>query len=134
MASRTATKQIDIPGQKYLRSITLDVAAAIEAVYRSDGDHILATLIRLLGDFDVAEDAAQEAFAAAVDRWPTAGLPRFPRAWIVQTARHKAIDRIRRRTRLEEKLEWWRDLTVVANDSERRLLERHLREVQPPQP
>src|SRR5580692_5932987 len=84
-----------------------DVAAAIDSLYRSDGDRILATLIRLLGDFDLAEEAAQEAFAAAVNQWPSGGIPEFPRAWIVQTARHKAIDRIRRRTRLEEKLEWY---------------------------
>jgi RNA polymerase sigma-70 factor (ECF subfamily) len=56
------------------------------------------------GDFDVAEEAAQEAFAAAVDQWPTVGVPDNPAAWILQTARHKAIDRIRRRARLEEKL------------------------------
>ena len=79
--------------------------AAIDAVYRSDWGRIVATLIRLIGDFDVAEEAAQEAFAAAVDQWPASGVPEFPRAWIIQTARHKAIDRIRRRTRFEEKLE-----------------------------
>jgi RNA polymerase sigma-70 factor (ECF subfamily) len=62
-------------------------------------------LIRLFGDFDLAEEAAQEAFAAAVDQWPTSGVPEFPRAWIIQAARHKAIDRIRRRTRFAEKLE-----------------------------
>lgn len=79
--------------------------AAVEAVYRSDWGRIVATLIRLVGDFDLAEEAAQEAFAAAVDQWPAAGIPEFPRAWIIQTARHKAIDRIRRRTRFQEKLE-----------------------------
>jgi RNA polymerase sigma-70 factor (ECF subfamily) len=62
-------------------------------------------LIRLVGDFDVAEEAAQEAFAAAAEQWRTAGAPEFPRAWIIQTARHKAIDRIRRRARLEDKLD-----------------------------
>jgi RNA polymerase sigma-70 factor (ECF subfamily) len=79
--------------------------AAIDSVYRSDWGRIVATLIRLIGDFDLAEEAAQEAFAAAVDQWPDAGVPEYPRAWIIQTARHKAIDRIRRRTRFEEKLE-----------------------------
>jgi RNA polymerase sigma-70 factor (ECF subfamily) len=79
--------------------------AAVEAVYRSDWGRIVATLIRLFGDFDLAEEAAQEAFAAAVDQWRESSIPEFPRAWIIQTARHKAIDRIRRRTRLEEKLE-----------------------------
>ncbi|MFY9555409.1 MAG: RNA polymerase sigma factor [Blastocatellia bacterium] len=79
--------------------------AANDAVYRSDWGRIVATLIGLVGDFDLAEEAAQEAFAAAVDQWPGSGVPEFPRAWIIQTARHKAIDRIRRRTRFEEKIE-----------------------------
>jgi RNA polymerase sigma-70 factor (ECF subfamily) len=82
-----------------------DASTAIDTVYRSDWGRIVATLIRLVGDFDVAEEAAQEAFAAAVDQWRTSGVPDSPRAWIIQTARHKAIDRIRRRTRFEEKLE-----------------------------
>src|SRR6186713_3165495 len=82
-----------------------DVSAAIDKVYRSDWGRIVATLIRLVGDFDLAEETAQEAFAAAVDQWPISGIPEFPRAWIIQTAKHKAIDRIRRRTRFEEKLE-----------------------------
>jgi len=78
---------------------------AIDTVYRSDWGRIVATLIRIIGDFDLAEEAAQEAFAAAVDQWPVSGVPDFPRAWIIQTARHKALDRIRRRTRFEEKIE-----------------------------
>jgi RNA polymerase sigma-70 factor, ECF subfamily len=82
-----------------------DTTTAIDSVYRSDWGRIVAILIRFFGDFDVAEEAAQEAFAAAVEQWPLAGVPEFPRAWIIQTARHKAIDRIRRRTRFEEKLE-----------------------------
>ena len=82
-----------------------DANIAIDAVYRSDWGRIVATLIRLVGDFDVAEEAAQEAFAVAVNQWAEAGVPEFPRAWIIQTARHKAIDRIRRRTRFEEKVE-----------------------------
>src|SRR5437899_13043362 len=82
----------------------LDAKAAIDSVYRSDWGRIVATLIRLFGDFDVAEEAAQEAFAAAADQWMVSGIPEFPRAWIIQTARHKAIDRIRRETRFEEKL------------------------------
>jgi RNA polymerase sigma-70 factor (ECF subfamily) len=79
--------------------------AAVESVYRSDWGRIVATLIRLFGDFEMAEEAAQEAFAAAVDQWRDSGIPEFPRAWIIQTARHKVIDRLRRRTRFEEKLE-----------------------------
>src|SRR5438552_18637138 len=82
----------------------------VDEVYRADWGRIVATLIRLVGDFDVAEDAAQEAFAAAAEQWRTAGVPAFPRAWIIQTARHKAIDRIRRRARLEDK----RDAYVAA--------------------
>src|SRR5947209_9029427 len=76
--------------------------AAVDAVYRADWGRILATLIRLFRDFDVAEEAAQEAFAAALDQWRTSGIPESPRTWIIQTARHKAIDRIRRRTRFTE--------------------------------
>ena len=65
---------------------------AVEMVYREEWGRIVATLIRLVGDFEVAEEAAQEAFTAAVDQWRVSGVPEFPRAWIVQTARHKAID------------------------------------------
>src|SRR5216683_5406154 len=82
-----------------------DVTSALEEVYRSDWGRIVAALIGLFGDFDAAEEAAQEAFAAAVDQWPTSGVPEFPRAWIIQTARHKAIDRMRRQGRFQEKLE-----------------------------
>jgi RNA polymerase sigma-70 factor (ECF subfamily) len=78
---------------------------AIEELYRSDWGRIVATLIRLVGDFEVAEEAVQEAFAAAVDQWRSSGVPEFPRAWIIQTARHKAIDLIRRQKRFEEKVQ-----------------------------
>jgi len=77
----------------------------VDAVYRSDWGRIVATLIRHFGDFELAEDAAQEAFTAAVDQWRTDGVPDSPSAWIIQTAKHKAIDRLRRQTRLREKLE-----------------------------
>jgi RNA polymerase sigma-70 factor (ECF subfamily) len=83
----------------------LDADAAVDAVYRSDWGRIIATLIRLVRDFDVAEEATQEAFAVAVDQWRASGVPEFPRAWIIQTARHKAIDRVRRRIRLAKKLD-----------------------------
>ena len=79
-----------------------DVAGAVDAVYRSDWGRIVAALIRLIGDFDLAEETAQEAFTAAVDQWRDSGVPEFPRAWIIQTARHKAIDRLRRRERSSE--------------------------------
>ena len=85
--------------------MSLEATEAVEAVYRSDWGRIIAALISLVGDFDLAEESAQEAFTAAVDQWRISGVPEFPRAWIIQTARHKAIDRIRRRTRFEEKLE-----------------------------
>jgi RNA polymerase sigma-70 factor (ECF subfamily) len=81
------------------------VASALDEVYRSDWGRIVAALIRLFGDFDAAEEAAQEAFAAAVAQWPVSGVPEFPRAWIIQTARHKTIDRLRRRTSFQEKME-----------------------------
>ncbi len=82
-----------------------DAVQAVEAVYRSDWGRIVAALISLVGDFDLAEECAQEAFAAAVDQWRVSGVPEFPRAWIIQTARHKAIDRIRRKVRFEEKMD-----------------------------
>ena len=84
---------------------------AVDAVYRSDWGRIVATLIRQFGDFELAEDAAQEAFTAAVDQWRTQGVPDSPRAWIIQTAKHKAIDRLRRQTRLQEKLETFPEFT-----------------------
>jgi RNA polymerase sigma-70 factor (ECF subfamily) len=73
----------------------------VDAVYRSDSRHVLATLIRLLGDFDIAEEALHDAFRAALEQWPRDGVPANPRAWLVSTGRFKAIDAIRRRTRFE---------------------------------
>jgi len=67
-----------------------------EVLYREERPRALATLIRLLGDFDLAEEALQEAFAVGLEQWPASGVPRNPRAWLVSTARHKAIDRLRR--------------------------------------
>jgi RNA polymerase sigma-70 factor, ECF subfamily len=85
----------------------------VESVYRSDWGRIVAALIGLIGDFDLAEEAAQEAFATAVDQWRTSGVPEFPRAWIIKTAHHKAIDRIRRRANLAEKLESYSASSLV---------------------
>ncbi len=76
----------------------------IAALYRAESGPILATLIRRLGDFDLAEEVVQEAFAAALDQWPRDGTPDQPIAWIVQTAKHKAIDRLRRGSLYNEKL------------------------------
>src|SRR5215470_13280485 len=75
--------------------------AMVDTVYRSDSRRVLATLIRLLGDFDVAEEALHAAFAAAVEQWPRDGLPANPRAWLVSAGRFKAIDGIRRRARFD---------------------------------
>src|SRR5574341_1559334 len=77
----------------------------VDAVYRSDSRRILATLIRLLGDFDLAEEALQEAFAAALAQWPRAGVPANPRAWLVSAGRFKVIDALRRRARFDASLE-----------------------------
>jgi RNA polymerase sigma-70 factor (ECF subfamily) len=78
-----------------------DARARVEAVYRSDSRRVLATLIRLLGDFDLAEEALHDAFAAALQSWPRDGLPRNPKAWLVSAGRFKAIDRLRRQARFE---------------------------------
>lgn len=75
-----------------------------DEIYRAESRRVLATLIRVLGDFDLAEEALQEAFAAAVDQWPRDGVPPNPRAWLVSTGRFKAIDAIRRRARLDASL------------------------------
>src|ERR1700733_13789158 len=78
-------------------------SAEIEKIFRDETGRALATLIRLVGDFDLAEDALQEAFAAAPERWPSAEVPANPRAWLVNVARNKAIDRIRRQISFREK-------------------------------
>jgi RNA polymerase sigma-70 factor (ECF subfamily) len=87
----------------------------IDEVYRAESRRVLATLIRLLGDFDLAEEALQEAFAAAVEQWPREGMPANPRAWLVSTGRFKVIDAVRRRARLDASLkEVARRLEAVA--------------------
>ncbi|MGH7567123.1 MAG: RNA polymerase sigma factor, partial [Gemmatimonadota bacterium] len=73
----------------------------VEAIYRSESRRVLATLIRLLGDFDLAEEAMHDAFAAAVEQWPRDGRPANPRAWLVSTGRFKAVDAMRRRARFD---------------------------------
>ena len=78
--------------------------ATVEAVYRTESRRVLATLIRLLGDFELAEEALHEAFAAAVASWPRDGVPAKPRAWLVSTGRFKAIDSLRRRARFDASL------------------------------
>src|SRR6267154_5956399 len=81
----------------------MQLAAAIADVFRAERARVLATTIRVTnGDFDLAEEAVQDAFAAALARWPTEGLPDEPRGWLVQVARHKAIDQVRRLIKLRE--------------------------------
>ena len=93
----------------------------VEEVYRQDSRRVLATLIRLLGDFDIAEEAMHEAFAAAVEQWPRDGAPGSPRAWLVSTGRFKAIDAIRRRARFDASQSELADrLAAEASDTEPR--------------
>ena len=77
----------------------------LDGVFRREWGRVLATLIGVLGDFDLAEDAAQEAFAIAAQRWPRDGIPNQPRAWLMTTARNRATDRIRRDRVLVAKLD-----------------------------
>jgi RNA polymerase sigma-70 factor (ECF subfamily) len=78
----------------------MDIRGTVDAVYREESRRVLATLIRLLGDFDLAEEALHEAFRAAIEQWPREGVPANPRAWLVSAGRFKGIDRIRARRRL----------------------------------
>jgi RNA polymerase sigma-70 factor (ECF subfamily) len=79
----------------------IEARATVDAVYQSESRRVLATLIRLLGDFDVAEEAMHDAFAAALEQWPSGGVPQNPRAWLVSAGRFKAIDTARRRARFD---------------------------------
>src|SRR5271156_368350 len=78
-----------------------DVSRTIETLYRCESGRILATLVGLLGDLDLAEEAMHEAFATALDRWPHDGIPDKPRPWLISAARFKAIDGMRRRARFD---------------------------------
>jgi RNA polymerase sigma-70 factor (ECF subfamily) len=89
------------PADRGVQLSELPVTSYIEAFYRSDSRRVLATLIRLVGDFDLAEEALHEAFTAAVERWPRDGLPGNPFAWLVSAGRFKAIDVLRRRARFD---------------------------------
>src|SRR5687768_18398999 len=77
---------------------------AVDAVYRADSRRVLATLVRLLGDFDLAEEALHDAFASAVEQWPREGVPDNPRAWLVSAGRFRGIDAIRKRARSDASL------------------------------
>ena len=83
------------------RTVPEELGRTIETLYRTESGRILATLVRLLGDLDVAEEAMHEAFAAALDTWPQTGVPDKPRPWLISTARFKAIDGMRRRVRFD---------------------------------
>jgi RNA polymerase sigma-70 factor (ECF subfamily) len=91
-----------------------DIHNEIDALYRAESRRVLATLIRLLGDFDLAEEALHDAFAAAVEQWPSAGMPKNPRAWLVSAGRFRAIDTLRRRARFDDSLH------QIANELDRR--------------
>src|ERR1700724_1988054 len=80
---------------------TVEIREKIDCVYRAESGRILATLIRLLGDFDLAEDAVHDAFVAALEQWPKDGVPANPRAWLVSAGRFRAIDALRRRARFD---------------------------------
>src|SRR5512145_524285 len=82
-------------------STELEARETVEAVYRAESRRVLATLIRLLGDFDRAEEALHDAVRAALEQWPREGVPANPRAWLVSTGRFKAIDAMRRQKRFD---------------------------------
>jgi RNA polymerase sigma-70 factor (ECF subfamily) len=86
------------------KASTEPVRQVVEDVYRAESRHVLATLIRLLGDFDLAEEALHEAFTAAVEQWARDGLPANPRAWLISTGRFRAVDAMRRRARFDASL------------------------------
>lgn len=93
------------------------VAAAIDAIYRTESRRIFATLIRLLGDFDIAEEALHDAFRAALEHWPREGVPANPRAWLVSAGRFKAIDGIRRRARFDALDDRMDEVEAIVDES-----------------
>ena len=95
------------------------IRALVDEIYRLESRQVLATLIRLLGDFDAAEEALHDAFAVAVEQWARDGVPANPRAWLVSTGRFKAIDGMRRRARYDESLtELAKQLEATTSDAE----------------
>ena len=95
----------------------VDVDVVVDRIYRGESRRIFATLIRLLGDFDVAEEALHEAFRAALEHWPRDGVPANPRAWLVSTGRFKAIDGIRRRSRFDSLEDRVDEVEAIADES-----------------
>ncbi|MDQ6922710.1 MAG: RNA polymerase sigma factor [Pseudomonadota bacterium] len=96
------------------------VREAADAIYRAESRRVFATLVRLLGDFDVAEEALHDAFRAALEQWPRDGLPANPRAWLVSAGRFKAIDGIRRRTRFDSIEDVSEQVDTVIDDTQPR--------------
>src|ERR671914_595494 len=97
--------------------MTEPVHEIVNAIYVSDSRQVLATLIRLLGDFDVAEEALHDAFRAALEQWPRDGVPKNPRAWLVSAGRFKAIDTLRRRKRFDAAVkEMAKDMDEAVED------------------
>jgi len=109
--------------------VSESIQATIDALYTAESRRVLATLIRLLGDFDQAEEAMHDAFRAALEQWPRDGVPANPRAWLVSTGRFKAVDALRRRSRFRalddvgpaaevavEDTEAWKDDESVEDD------------------
>jgi RNA polymerase sigma-70 factor, ECF subfamily len=99
-----------------------ELEQTVEEIFRREAGRVLATLIRLLGDFDLAEEARQEAFAAALEHWPHQGIPANPRAWLIRTGRNKGIDRIRRdvvfRTKIVDRETAAADAEAVSNEED----------------
>ena len=95
--------------------MTPDVEAVVAAAFREEWGRVVATLIRVTGDWDVAEECAQDAFVLALERWRRDGVPRNPGAWLTTTARNRAIDRARRATTGASKL---REVTVLSSGDE----------------
>jgi len=105
-----------------------DIPETIDALYRTESRRVLATLIRLLGDFDLAEEALHEAFRAALEQWPAGGLPANPRAWLVSTGRFKAVDVIRRRAKFEFPLDTLPETQIPAAADEEGEAEQPIRD------
>ena len=102
--SAVATATLDREPTTMIDTPAIDARRLVDDVYQAESRRVYATLVRLLGDFDLAEDALHDAFAAALQQWPKEGVPANPRAWLVSTGRFKAIDGIRRRARFDASL------------------------------
>ena len=115
------TRPRRLPTEAFLTDpVSGDAHALVDRLFREESGRAVATLIRVLGDFDLAEEVVQEAFVSALETWPLRGVPRNPGAWITTTARNRAIDRLRRRRRLAEKTEALRrEVAAAGRPSER---------------